>query len=75
MSVAETLHKPHFDDSIRRTEEQTYYPYVKSFESNDMFEMTKLAQLMHSEIITTLTTPRICTFLDGITYLSKLPTG
>lgn len=32
--------KPNFDDSIRRIEERTYYPYVKSFGRNDIVEIT-----------------------------------
>lgn len=32
--------RPNFDETIRRTEVRTYYPYVKSFENNDIVEIT-----------------------------------
>lgn len=31
--------KPNFDDSISRVEVRTYYPYVKSFENNDVIDI------------------------------------
>lgn len=40
MHVFDIFQKPSFDDSIRRIEERTYYPYVKSFGNNDIIEIT-----------------------------------
>lgn len=31
--------KPRFDDSVKKVEERTYYPYTKSFENNDIVEI------------------------------------
>lgn len=38
--VFDIFRKPKFDDSIRRVEIRTYYPYVKSFGNNDIIEIT-----------------------------------
>lgn len=37
--VFNIFEKPSFDDSIRRVEERTYYPYVKSFGNSDNVEI------------------------------------
>lgn len=38
--VFNIFQKPKFDDTIRKVEMRTYYPYVKSFENNDIIEIT-----------------------------------
>lgn len=39
MQVFDIIHKPHFHEIICRIEEWTYYPYVKSFDYNDIVEI------------------------------------
>lgn len=38
--VFNIFQKPNFDDSIRKVETRTYYPYVRSFGYNDIVEIT-----------------------------------
>ncbi|CAG9814731.1 unnamed protein product [Phaedon cochleariae] len=38
--VFDVFRKPRFDESITKVEWRTYYPYVKSFENNDVIDIT-----------------------------------